>query len=185
MIITCTECKKRFEVPDNAIPVEGRVVQCSSCSNEWKQFPVKKPEIVKKTTAFSAKKTTQPIKKKIVKKSKGPVPYSKEYMQEKWGGTVQSYAAQKGLSKNPKALAKAKTSKKTQKQKSTQVMEKPGFGFFNYIITYSVIFIFLIGILKFERGRLGRKFPALEPYIDHFFESLEIFKILILDFLES
>ena len=64
MIITCTECKKRFEVPDNAIPVEGRVVQCSSCSNEWKQFPLKKPEIVKKTTSFSTKKTIQPIKKK-------------------------------------------------------------------------------------------------------------------------
>ena len=77
MIITCTECKKRFEVPDNAIPVEGRVVQCSSCSNEWKQFPLKKPEIVKKTTSFSTKKTIQPIKKKIVKKSKGPVPTQK------------------------------------------------------------------------------------------------------------
>ena len=64
MIITCTECKKRFEVPDNAIPAEGRIVQCSSCSNEWKQFPIKKPEIVKKTTVFSAKKTAQPIKKK-------------------------------------------------------------------------------------------------------------------------
>ena len=42
--------------------------------------------------------------------------------------------------------------------------------------------LFLVGILNFERGRISRKFPFLEPYIDHFFESLEIFKILILDF---
>ena len=37
-------------------------------------------------------------------KRKGPVPYSKEYMQQKWGTSVQSYAVQKGLSKSPKAL---------------------------------------------------------------------------------
>ena len=36
------------------------------------------------------------------KKSKTPVPYSKEYMQQKWGTSVQSYAVQKGLSKNSK-----------------------------------------------------------------------------------
>ena len=179
MIITCTECKKRFEVPDNAIPVEGRVVQCSSCSNEWKQFPLKKPEIVKKTTSFSTKKTIQPIKKKTEKKNKGPIPYSKDYMQQKWGTSVQSYAVQKGLSKKTKTITKTK---KPQKQKSIQITEKPRFGFFNYIITFSVLFTFLVGILKFERSRLGRKFPVLEPYIDHFFESLEIFKIFILDF---
>ena len=176
MIITCTECKKRFEVPDNAIPAEGRIVQCSSCSNEWKQFPIKKPEIVNKTTVSSPKKTTQPVKKKTVKKSKGPVPYSKEYMQQKWGGTVQSYAVEKGLSKSPKKISKP------QKRKGVKEMEKPGFGFFNYIIIFFVLSTFLIGILNFERSRLSRKFPFLEPYIDHFFESLEIFKILILDF---
>ncbi len=176
MIITCTECKKQFVVPDNAIPAKGRTVQCSSCSNEWKQFPVKKPEIVKKSTVFSPKKITQPKKKKIVKKSNNPIPYSKEYMQQKWGGTVQNYAEQKGLTK------KISKPKKPQKQKSTQILEKPGFGFFNYIITYSIIITFFIGILKFERGRLARKFPVLEPYIEHFFETLSNLKIFILDF---
>ncbi len=178
MIIQCSSCDKKFNVPDSAITAAGRLVQCSSCGNKWTQYPLKaKPRPV---SPVSTPVKSKP--KKRVDKRKSPVPYSKEYMQQKWGTSVQSYALQKGLSKNPKALAKAKTSKKTQKEKSTQVMEKPGFGFFNYIITYSVIFIFLVGILKFERGRLGRKFPALEPYIDHFFESLEIFKILILDF---
>jgi len=175
MIITCKECKKRFEVPDNAIPAEGRVVQCSSCSNEWKQFPIKKPEIVKKTTAFSAKKTIQPIKKKVAKKSKGPTPYSKEYMKQKWGTSVQSYAVEKGLSK------KISQPKKLPKQKSIQLAKKPRFGFFNYIITYSILFTFLIGVLNFERGRLARKFPVLEPYIEHFFETISNLKILILD----
>ena len=177
MIIQCSSCDKKFNVPDSAITAAGRLVQCSSCGNKWTQYPLKaKPRPVK------AVSTPVKAKPKKVNKRKSPVPYSKEYMQQKWGASVQSYAVEKGLSKSPKALAKAKIPKKTQKQKSTQVTERPGFGFFNYIITYSVVFIFLVGILKFERGRLGKKFPALEPYIDHFFESLEIFKILILDF---
>ena len=174
MIITCTECKKQFVVPDKAIPAEGRIVQCSSCSNEWKQLPVKKPKIVERVTALPTKKTTQPTEKKSVKKSTGPVPYSKEYMQRKWGTTVQNYAKEKGLSK------KTKAKQKIQKQKTVKET-KIGFGFFNYIITYSILFTFLIGILNFERARIARKFPFLEPYIEHFFESLEIFKIFILD----
>ena len=178
MIIQCKSCDKKFNVPDSAITAAGRLVQCSSCGNQWTQYPLKtKPKPIKPVSTSAKVKP-----KKKVDKRKGAVPYSKEYMQQKWGTSLKSYAVQKGLSKNPNALTKAKTPKKIQKQKSTQVTERPGFGFFNYIITYSVIFIFLVGILKFERGRLGRKFPVLEPYIDHFFESLEIFKILILDF---
>jgi len=165
-------------VPDSAITAGGRLVQCSSCGNQWTQYPIKAKPVATKP----APTPTKTVSKRKINKKNNPVPYSKEYMQQKWGTSLQNYASQKGFSKNPKALAKEKTPKKTQKQKSTQIMERPGFGFFNYIITYSVIFIFLVGILKFERGRLGRKFPALEPYIDHFFESLEIFKILILDF---
>ena len=187
MIITCTECNKKFQVPDSAIPPGGRTVQCSSCSHEWKQLPVKKPKDVEKTTATFPKKSSSPKVRQTPKKSSGLTPYSKEYMQQKWGTTVQSYATQKGLSK------KSTNIKRSKKQKPAPIKEKPGFGFFNYIITIFILSVFFIGILNFERGRLTRKFPFLEPYIDHFFESLEIlidhffesveiFKILILDF---
>ena len=40
--------------------------------------------------------------------------------------------------------------KKIQKQKSIKKQEKIGFGFFNYIITYSVFIVFFIGILNFR-----------------------------------
>ena len=35
MIITCENCNKRFEVSDNLIPEEGRLLQCSSCDHKW------------------------------------------------------------------------------------------------------------------------------------------------------
>jgi len=35
MIISCPNCKKKFEVADNLIPASGRLLQCSGCSNKW------------------------------------------------------------------------------------------------------------------------------------------------------
>ena len=35
MIISCENCKKRFEVSDNLIPEQGRLLQCSSCDHKW------------------------------------------------------------------------------------------------------------------------------------------------------
>ena len=40
MILTCNSCGKKFVVPDNAITASGRMVQCGSCGNKWKQFPI-------------------------------------------------------------------------------------------------------------------------------------------------
>ncbi len=171
MIIACPECKKQFVVPDKAIPIGGRTVQCSSCSNEWKQLPVKKLESIRK-------KTPATTIKKVSKKSKTPVPYSKEYMQQKWGTSVQNYAVDKGLSKKIKKSPKPKK----QKEKSIQVIEKPGFGFFSYIITLTISIIAIIGTLNLTQGIIISNFPFLEPYISHFFETINNFKIFILDF---
>ena len=100
MIISCPNCSKKFQVPDNAIPKAGRTVQCSSCSHEWMQYPVKEQKIVKLKNSAPIK-SSPPIKntRKIQKKGSGPAPYSKEYMEQKWGSTVKNYAEQKGISK--------------------------------------------------------------------------------------
>ena len=181
MIITCACGEKKFSLPDGSIPPSGRMVKCGYCDKEWKQFPVivKEPKVVKLKNPAPIK-SSPPVNKtrKIQKKASGPAPYSKEYMEQKWGSTVKNYAEQKGISK------KKTGTKKIQKTKSPRLnekREKPSFGFFNYIITYSIGFTFLVGILNFEKTRLSRKFPALEPYIDTFFETIDNLKIFILD----
>ena len=35
MIISCEKCNKKFEVPENAIPETGRILQCGTCSHKW------------------------------------------------------------------------------------------------------------------------------------------------------
>ncbi len=38
MRLTCPNCEAQYEVPDDAIPAEGRDVQCSSCGHTWFQL---------------------------------------------------------------------------------------------------------------------------------------------------
>ena len=174
MIITCTKCEKRFVVPDNAIPSEGRVVQCSACSNKWKQLPVEESETPIKAQPIS-------VKKKRTKKRKMSAPYSKDYMKQKWGTAVQDYAQKEGLTKKPT------------RKKSPKDVEGSGFSFFYFIIIVSIILLSFIGVLKFAESTIITQFPFLEPYIsyfsdvlnnflDHLFETLDNFKIFILDF---
>ena len=76
MILTCNSCGKKFVVPDSAITASGRTVQCGSCGNKWKQFPVNEikktqpvtsvkkivsetPKIQQKTTAIKKTKKNQ------------------------------------------------------------------------------------------------------------------------------
>jgi len=35
MIIDCPKCNKKFELDQNLIPINGRMLQCGSCSNKW------------------------------------------------------------------------------------------------------------------------------------------------------
>ena len=46
MIISCENCNKRFEVSDNLIPEQGRLLQCSSCDHKW--FFKKTEKIIEK-----------------------------------------------------------------------------------------------------------------------------------------
>ena len=35
MIVDCNNCNKKFDINENLIPVEGRLLQCSGCNKKW------------------------------------------------------------------------------------------------------------------------------------------------------
>ena len=63
MIIECNSCNKKFNVPDDAIPATGRLVQCSNCGNKWTQYPLKanKSKISSPDFAVAPKKTVNVV----------------------------------------------------------------------------------------------------------------------------
>ena len=127
MILNCNSCGKKFVVPDSAITASGRTVQCGSCGNKWKQFPVKetaKTLLVPKTqrTISKSKNIEQKpkkVKKNNVKKQREINLYSPEYLAKKHGIKLNDDVI--------KAVPKDKVS----------------FGFYNSLLLFLIVIIVL------------------------------------------
>ena len=74
MIISCEKCNKKFELSDELIPVDGRLLKCGSCSYEWHYVPNKtiklSKEVVEEDMPKNLGKTTQKRTEKKDKKNK-------------------------------------------------------------------------------------------------------------------
>ena len=169
MILECKSCEKKFVVPDNAIPISGRLVQCSSCGNKWTQFPINKIA-EKKTKTIIPKKIVEnkfkaPLKKKKVNKKKiGPTIYSREYLESKHGIKIDG----------EKLKAKKKGAAKSDVNSSY-------FGFYSYLLTMFIVIALLFGLLNLTKEIITSNFPFLGPYIDILYENINNFKILLRD----
>ena len=163
MILSCNSCEKKFVVPDKAITSSGRLVQCGSCGNKWKQFPL---DIIKKKTQLGKDKIKTPskvnftkIKKKKSQKKKEISLYSPEYLAKKHGIEL------------------------NEPSKETKFKNRVTFGFYNSLIFFIVIAIFLFRGLYFSQDFIIEKLPFTEFYLEYFFESIknlfEIWKNLI------
>ena len=168
MILTCNSCDKKFVVPDTAITAAGRTVQCGSCGNKWKQFPIneniKTQSLTKIKKIDSKPKSIQPKiqkpkkVKKNVKKPREISLYSPEYLAKKHGIKIDNIQSNKTISKTDK--------------------DSVSFGFYNSLILFLVFIIAFSKGLHFSQEFIVNKFPFTEYYLDYFFESLRnIFEI--------
>ena len=154
MILSCNSCGKKFVVPDSAITASGRMVQCGSCGNKWKQFPLKdlkekNPQITKVKIKPTSEINIPKIKKKKSKKKREINLYSPEYLAKKHGIKLQDAVET--------APSKATVS----------------FGFYNSLLLFLVLIIVLFRGLYFIQDFVILKLPFLEFYIDYLFESLK------------
>ena len=165
MIISCNSCEKKFVVPDQAITLEGRVVQCGACGNKWRQYPkneekiasvkIKKNKKIPKISETRIPKT----RKKVSKKKREINLYSPEYLAKKHGINLNET--------NYKPITKNKIS----------------FGFYSSLFIFLVFAISFSRILYFFQDFIIIKLPFTEYYLEYFFESIknlfEIWKDLI------
>ena len=69
MIISCEKCNKKFELSDELVPDEGRLLQCGSCSHKWHYIPTKTIKLVKEIDQVSTSKKKSNITKDLPYKS--------------------------------------------------------------------------------------------------------------------
>tara|TARA_X000001036_G_C20600646_1_gene774793 strand:+ start:49 stop:570 length:522 start_codon:yes stop_codon:yes gene_type:complete len=173
MILNCNSCGKKFVVPDNAITASGRVVQCGSCGNKWKQFPV---NAIKQTRSITSTKKieskSRPNHQKIQKTKKAKKSAARKSRE------IDLYS--------PEYLAKKHGIKLSDDVKTTSFNNNISFGFYNYLLLFLVIIITLSRGLYFFQDFVVQKLPFTEFYIDYFFESIknifEIWKNLIFSY---
>ena len=172
MIITCNCGEKKFTLPDNSIPVSGRMVQCGYCGLKWKQFPVgiaekreviSKPAIKQIITKPVSPKKPKSIKRKVPKKTREINLYSPEYLAKKHGIKIKD--------SEPKA------------SKGSVPKDKVSFGFYSTLLVFVVFVIFFSRSLYFAQSFIITLFPITEFYLSYFFESIrnvfEIWKNLV------
>ncbi len=150
MIISCPECNKRFNIDQNLIPEDGRLLQCSNCMHKWHFIIEKNEKIIE-----------QPIKsEEIITESKNQekkINPSQEFI------PIENETVEKELKKEQKATNKIK--KKEQKRKKK---DKP-IKLLNMIIVIIISVAALIIIIDTFRIELSKYMPFLNPMLESFY----------------
>ena len=204
MIIQCEGCSRKFQVKDEDIPKEGRMVQCSNCSQKWFQAPAK----VQSTIESGPDKN---ISKMEFEASDGRV---YRFMGHQWAEVLRSGKTgllakrtigaelnrRAGITKPKKSRKKIKKNKEIEIENISKIIDpsseqvdsdnrqKGGLGFFGYIILLSIITLSILGILKTFQNELIMFFPDAEYIYDKgedIFESMGIVILLIIDLIKS
>ena len=150
MIISCPECSKRFNIDQNLIPKNGRLLQCSNCMHKWHFIIKKDEEIIEK----QIKSEEAIIENKNQEKKINP---SQEFI------SIEDENVKKNLKKEQKVINKVK--KKEQKQKKE---DKP-INLLNMIIVIIISVAALIIIIDTFRIELSKYMPFLNPMLDSFY----------------
>ena len=150
MIISCPECSKRFNIDQNLIPEDGRLLQCSNCMHKW-HFVIKKNEEIIEEQIKSEEVI---IENKNQEKKINP---SQEFI------SIEDENVKKNLKKEQKVINKVK--KKEQKQKKE---DKP-INLLNMIIVIIISVAALIIIIDTFRIELSKYIPFLNPMLDNFY----------------
>ncbi len=154
MIITCPSCEKKFEVDENLIPDNGRLLKCGSCDQTWffnknALNNNKKNDIVSQKIVKNENKDKERLKKndKIVNEKVSDLPDNK-------GSELIQY-----------------------KPKSTLSFVK----LLSFMLVSVISFIALIIVLDTFKNPLSIFFPNLELILYNLFETVKDLILFVKD----
>ena len=204
MIIQCENCSRKFQVKDEDVPKEGRMVQCSYCSQKWFQAPIK----IQSSMKLNVDKN---VSKLEFEASDGRV---YRFMGSQWAEVLRSGKTgllakrtigvelnrRAGIAKPKKSRKRVKKTKEIEIESISKIIDpsseqldsdnqqKEGLGFFGYIILLTIITLSIIGVLKTFQNELIMYFPEVEFIFDkgeNIFESMGYIITIIKDLIMS
>ena len=158
MIISCENCNKRFEVGDNLIPEQGRLLQCSSCDHKW---------FFKKTEKLIEKKEP----KKIIKEDENKIlsqTFTEKTIEEKV--TPSTTAHEENLYDNDYEKPQIKKDKKT--------------NYLKIFIVIIITFVAMIIIIHTFKHQISFIYPDIETLLSNLYESLKDINLFLRDLIK-
>ena len=155
MIISCENCNKRFEVGDNLIPEEGRLLQCSSCDHKW---------FFKKTEKLIDKKEPKKIIKEDDNKILSETFVEKTIEKEEITNTTLN---EETLSEIDDEEPQIKKDKKT--------------NYLKIFIVIIITFVAIIIIIETFKHQISFIYPDIETLLNNLYESLRDINLFLRD----
>ena len=156
MIITCPNCKKKFNIDPTLINDEGRDLKCGSCDHVWHY----KVEDVN-STALTLNENID---------NSQTEPHENKTENDE-------------IVKNNETISKNLTHKKQGKPNNLSLDKKKNIGskFFSYLVVFFISLIALVILLDTLKTPLINTFPNLEVILFNLFETLKDIKLFIID----
>ena len=164
MIITCPNCKKKFNIDPTLIPKDGRDLKCGSCDHVW-LYKVKDGN--SKTLILNENINNSELKSDEVEIDRGEDVKKKQLISKK-------------LIENEEEKY---TKICVEKQKSILIDKKNNTGskFFSYLVVFIISFVALIILLDTLKTPIINVFPGFEIILSSLFETLHDIKLFIID----
>ena len=156
MIITCPNCKKKFNIDPTLIPKDGRDLKCGSCDHVWLY---KIEDVNSKPLTINENNDNNEIETDKVEKNQ---PIDKKINEKDEDISTKKFPEKK------KTISKDKS-------------KNTGGKFFSYLIVFIITFVALIILLDTLKTPLINVFPAIEIILFNLFETLQDIKLFIID----
>ena len=158
MIISCENCNKRFEVSDNLIPDQGRLLQCSSCDHKW---------FFKKTEKLIKKKEP----KKIIKEDDNKI-LSETFVEK----TIEKKEI-KSTTLNEETLSEID-------DEQPQVKKDKKTNYLKIFIVIIITFVAIIIIIETFKHQISFIYPDIETLLSNLYESLKDINLFLRDLIK-
>ena len=158
MIISCENCNKRFEVSDNLIPEQGRLLQCSSCDHKW---------FFKKTEKLIEKKEP----KKIIKEDDNKI-LSETFVEK----TIEKKEI-KSTTLNEETLSEID-------DEEPQIKKDKKTNYLKIFIVIIITFVAIIIIIETFKHQISFIYPDIETLLSNLYESLRDINLFLRDLIK-
>ena len=171
MIIQCENCNKKFEIQDNLIPDDGRLLECGSCAHQWHYTPITKLELTDEVPIKDEPTDKVPIKDEPADQ----VPIKDEPAEELIIKKV------KKKSKIIKKIYENDSDNEIDQTNENIKTKEKNISFINFLLVGIISFVAIVILVDTFKNQIAYVIPNISLYINELHEILRDIFLFIAD----